>query len=798
MHAFSQSSFPQGINYQAIARTNNGNPITNKTISVQFRIWIKNATTWSYSETHSGVITNNYGLFTLVIGQGNPTGFFDTINWSKSPRELQIGIDTTNGNNYYYLPKVEFWSVPYALHARVADSIAGGVSVTGGWGLTGNSGTNPSINYIGTKDSTDIVFRTNDNLKMIIKANGNIGLGSPNPLSHKFLVNNNNNIGNAIHATNNNAQSTLFSVNNGIGYAGTFSTQSNSSSLGAIIAISSGNNANVINVQATGNKSKGIMIENIGQPSVFSDTAYGVYSKANSFSPVAGNYIAGYFSARNGSKNFAGFFDDGDVFIKNKLGIGTSVPNSNSLLDIQTVNTGFGKGVLLPRVSTTQLPASTSLNVNDIGLLFYNTTDSLFNYWDGKVWRKIATQSSSSSSNIWSKQGTTNSVYVTNATDNVSIGTTTPAVGNKLEVKGNVRIYGDTTTSSYVTTIENTNPPNGISGGVLKLVNSGGRTSNHYAMLIKNSTNIPSASKTGLLIQSDNASFSQNSQGIRIETSDGSATNWGMSIVTNSSNPLAENRGMHIVSSGSAQNNYGIHITTQNATNNNWAGYFEKGNVFIRDKVRIGSSGSGVNPAPFSSNSDLEQITAFGSYGYLQYNPSSNIQLATRIHNFGNGNVASIGSVTSNTPFSLFSSGTEVLQVHSAGRMVVNPSSPAVPKNTLLVNGNVAIKVNIINALDPTPRVIDENEGTIVEITGVQGTDVFLPNINNMEVGAVLIIRYTDTTSTYVTIKPHFSNVGILIYDGSLGVPFVQIGNGVSIEPILRLFKGSNNNWYNF
>ncbi len=49
------------------------------------------------------------------------------------------------------------------------------------WNTSGNAGTNPAGNYLGTRDNKDLVLRTNALQRMYIKANGNIGIGISNP-----------------------------------------------------------------------------------------------------------------------------------------------------------------------------------------------------------------------------------------------------------------------------------------------------------------------------------------------------------------------------------------------------------------------------------------------------------------------------------------------------------------------------------------------------------------------------------------------------------------------------------------
>ena len=118
-------NFPQGINYQAIARDTNGSVMMNQALIIQFSI-ISDSTTSaiSWQETHP-VTTNNYGLFTAVIGQGTSTNIgssttFNLIDWGASNHLLKVEIDY--GNGYVDMGITAFMSVPYSLSTKYADT----------------------------------------------------------------------------------------------------------------------------------------------------------------------------------------------------------------------------------------------------------------------------------------------------------------------------------------------------------------------------------------------------------------------------------------------------------------------------------------------------------------------------------------------------------------------------------------------------------------------------------------------------------------------------------------------------
>lgn len=112
---------PQGINYQGVARSMDGQPLSFKEISI--RISILNGSEngeIEYEEIHE-IKTNSFGLFTLVIGQGKPgSSLFNFINWTSGKKWLQIEMDENGGRNFKLMGSQQLMSVPYALYAERA------------------------------------------------------------------------------------------------------------------------------------------------------------------------------------------------------------------------------------------------------------------------------------------------------------------------------------------------------------------------------------------------------------------------------------------------------------------------------------------------------------------------------------------------------------------------------------------------------------------------------------------------------------------------------------------------------
>lgn len=90
------------------------------------------------------VSTDDYGIVNAEIGLGTQTGgyssSFENINWSSSQKYLVVELDiTTSCSTFEEISRQVFSSVPYALHAKSANSVSGIVSIANGGTNANNS-----------------------------------------------------------------------------------------------------------------------------------------------------------------------------------------------------------------------------------------------------------------------------------------------------------------------------------------------------------------------------------------------------------------------------------------------------------------------------------------------------------------------------------------------------------------------------------------------------------------------------------------------------------------------------------
>jgi hypothetical protein len=111
------SQVPQGVNYQAVAYDANGFELANQGIRIQISLLEGSPSAdISYTEQHT-VTTDHFGMFSIIIGQGETIHDFTELDWSKS-NFLRVEMDTNLDGSYSLLGVTAFNSVPYSFMAE--------------------------------------------------------------------------------------------------------------------------------------------------------------------------------------------------------------------------------------------------------------------------------------------------------------------------------------------------------------------------------------------------------------------------------------------------------------------------------------------------------------------------------------------------------------------------------------------------------------------------------------------------------------------------------------------------------
>jgi len=124
---------PEAISYQSVIRDSDDQLATNLNIGMQISI-LQGVDAGSasavYEERHFPT-TNANGLVILEIGSGTIiSGDFASIDWANGNYFIKTETDLNGGSNYTISGTSQLLSVPYALHAKSAESITGKVNET--------------------------------------------------------------------------------------------------------------------------------------------------------------------------------------------------------------------------------------------------------------------------------------------------------------------------------------------------------------------------------------------------------------------------------------------------------------------------------------------------------------------------------------------------------------------------------------------------------------------------------------------------------------------------------------------
>ena len=114
---------PEKMSYQAIIRNSSSQLVKSQAVGMQISILQGTVNgTVVYVETQTAT-TNANGLVTIEIGAGTTSDDFTTIDWANGPYFIKTETDPTGETSYSITGTSQLLSVPYALHAKTAESI---------------------------------------------------------------------------------------------------------------------------------------------------------------------------------------------------------------------------------------------------------------------------------------------------------------------------------------------------------------------------------------------------------------------------------------------------------------------------------------------------------------------------------------------------------------------------------------------------------------------------------------------------------------------------------------------------
>ena len=122
---------PNKMSYQAVIRNNNNNLVVNSNVGMQISILQYSTSGTPVYIERQFPTTNANGLVSIQIGAGTVVaGNFASIVWGNGPYFVKTETDLNGGANYTITGISQLLSVPYALHAKTAESVSGTITET--------------------------------------------------------------------------------------------------------------------------------------------------------------------------------------------------------------------------------------------------------------------------------------------------------------------------------------------------------------------------------------------------------------------------------------------------------------------------------------------------------------------------------------------------------------------------------------------------------------------------------------------------------------------------------------------
>ncbi|EDM43609.1 hypothetical protein SCB49_08463 [unidentified eubacterium SCB49] len=284
------------------------------------------------------------------------TGIAGAAEEAAAASLLVYNTNTTTGEGYHYWDGTDF--IPLRI-----------LPVNDDWKLTGNAGTVPGTNYLGTSDSVDLIIKTDDTERMRLLANGQVSVNDNTPAAgnrfsvlgaaNEFAINGfasangvgivgqNNGTGSGVLAQNTGNGFGLISLNSGssIGFYNQVAT-----GLGILNQINSNNFGIYTDLTAAGGIGEYILLDDQDGNGVFVDAAtsgdvYAFNGSLNTTTATTGTTVNGtvYAGSQNGKGHGMIILHAGSEGRNSEF---NTLNASNTDPSIFSVNIGQGSAIL--------------------------------------------------------------------------------------------------------------------------------------------------------------------------------------------------------------------------------------------------------------------------------------------------------------------------------------------------------------------------------------------------------------------------------------------------------------------